>query len=150
METLNCIKKRKSVRSFSNKKIPREVIEKIIDAGKAAPSAGGLASQRFFIADKKEEKEKLARIAWDQDFIAEASHIIVIFADEEKVTRRYGSRGKFYAVCDGSAAVENILLAVTDLGLGSVWVGAFDDIALKRFFRTDFTPIAILPIGYEK
>lgn len=149
MDTLDCINKRRSIRSFSSKKVSKEIIEKIIEAGKAAPSAGGLVSQRFFVTEKAEEKEKLANIA-GQDFVADASHIIVVFADEKKVSARYGKRGEFYAVCDGSAAVENILLAVTALGLASVWVGAFDDDALKKFFKTELKPIAILPIGYEK
>ena len=150
MDTLDCIRKRRSIRSFSSKKVPDDIIEKLIEAGRAAPSAGGLASQRFFVVSKKDEKEKVAEIANGQNFVADASHIIFVFVDENKIRTRYGKRADFYAVCDGSAAVENILLAVTALGMASVWVGAFDDDALRKFFKTGLRPIAILPIGYQK
>lgn len=55
-----------------------------------------------------------------------------------------------YAVCDCAAAVENMLLAATDLGLGSCWIGAFDEKRLKEKLETESKPIAIIPIGYER
>lgn len=149
MQTLDAIKKRRSVRSYASRKIPKDLINKIIEAGKSAPSAGGLRTQRFFLVENEDERKRLAEIAWGQDFIAEAPVVIVVFVDESRSKARYGKRGEFYSVCDGSASVENILIAATDLGLGSCWVGAFDDEALKKFFNTDLKPIAIIPIGYE-
>ncbi len=150
MDALECIKKRRSVRSFSNRVVPKDAIEKILEAGKSAPSAGGLESQRFFLADKQKDKEKLAEISFGQKFVADASHVIAVFADAEKTKARYGERGNFYTICDGAAAVENILLAATELGIGSVWVGKFDDGELKNFFKTSMKPIALIPLGYEK
>ena len=148
MDALEAIKKRKSVRSFSSKKIDKETIDKIMEAGKGAPSAGGLNTQKFFVFTDEKDKESLAQIAYGQEFVAKAPLVVVVAVDEKKSKSRYGNRGEFYSVCDGSAAVQNILLASTAFNLGSCWVGAFDDNALKKFLKTEAKPIAIVPIGY--
>ncbi len=149
MEALDAISKRRSVRSFLSRPVSRPLLDKIIEAGKAAPSAGGLETQRFIVIEGSAEKGALAGIAFGQKFVAEAPAAIVVLADEKKSKGRYGGRGSFYSVCDGSAAVQNMLVAATALGLGSCWVGAFDDDALKALLKTSLRPIAIIPIGYE-
>lgn len=148
MDVFECIKRRHSTRKFLDKDLEEWMIKKIIEAGMSAPSAGGLRSQQFFVVKDKQEKEVLSRMCFDQGHVAQAPVVIVVFSDEERIRKRYGERAKFYAICDGSASTQNILLVATALGLGSCWVGAFDDEALKEFFSTSMLPVSVIPIGY--
>ncbi|MBS3056600.1 MAG: nitroreductase family protein [Candidatus Aenigmarchaeota archaeon] len=149
METSKAIMTRKSVRNFKKAMISQEIIDKLLRAGKYAPSAGGLQSQSFLVFTKTEDKQDLSLICYNQDFMENASAIIIVLVDEERIKRKYGVRGSFYAICDGAAAGQNILLIATDLDLGSCWIGAFDEGELKRFLKTELKPVIVIPVGYE-
>ena len=154
MDFWQVIKNRKSVRSFDpDKDVTEEQIGKIIEAGKRAPSAGGIYPVEFLVIKEKEGKERLAKAAFGQNFIAGAPVVVVIVVDVKKVLSRYRERGeKLYAIQDGAVAAENMLLAVTALGLSSCWVGAFDEGEVKEILNLSDNkrPQAILPIGYSK
>lgn len=150
MDAIDCILSRRSVRKFKKDMIPEAEINLIVDCAKSAPSAGGLNSQNIVVVKDEKTKLALAQAALNQMFIAEAPVVFVVLVDEEKVMRYYGERGRFYAICDGSAATENILLAATALGLGSCWIGAFNEKEVKRILNTNLRPIALIPVGYEK
>lgn len=144
------IKKRKSFRDFKEEKIEREKIEKILEAGSLAPSAGNIKDYRFFIVEEKETKEKLAQAALNQRFLAKASIIIVVGSDLEVVYLNYGKRGiELYSICDAAAACQNILLAVEALDLKACWVGAFDEERVKEILGLEkqIRPIALIAIG---
>lgn len=152
MELFEAIKKRRSVRRFEpQKEVARGLVEKLLEAAVEAPSAGNLQVWRFWVVSNKELKEKLAQAAYYQDFVALAPVVIVVGADLDQAFRGYGERGKnVYALQDTAAAAENILLAASDLGLGSCWVGAFDERAVSEVLGLppSIRPLAILPIGY--
>lgn len=152
MELFEVIKKRRSVRRFEkNKEVSRELIEKLLAAAVEAPTAGNLQVWHFWVVLNSDLKEKLARAAYFQQFVAEAPVVIVVAADLNQASKGYGERGKnVYALQDTAAAVENILLAACDLGLGSCWVGAFDESAVSQILGlpSNIRPLAILPIGY--
>jgi len=151
LDLFKAIKTRRSVRSFKPQPIPSDLLEQIIESGIAAPSAGNMEPRVYILVQDPQVKRGLARAALGQSFIAEAPAVIVVCADTERSAARYGERGRrFYSLLDSAAAVQNILLAAHALGLGSCWVGAFDDgevasvLSLPRIVR----PVAILPIGY--
>lgn len=152
MDVFEAIKKRRSIRAFdSSKKVKDDQIEKLLEAGRWAPSAGNLQSRFFVVVKDQKIKTELARAAMGQEFVGEASVIFVICADLEISRQRYGSRGEtFYAFLDGAIAAQNIWLEVTELGLGAVWVGAFDKDEVARILALtkNLYPIAILPVGY--
>ncbi len=150
MEVFQAIKNRRSVRNFLEKEISEEKEEKLIDALLWAPSAGNLQSRKFYFIKNNETKEKLAKAAFSQNFISLAPLVVVGCADL-RVERQYGKRGKeIYSICDVAVAIENMMIEAVELGLGSCWVGAFDDKEVKRILNLpDFLlPIAIVPIGY--
>jgi SagB-type dehydrogenase family enzyme len=92
----------------------------------------------------------LVKAAGGQSFIAQAPVAIVVCTDAGRSAERYGERGtNLYCIQDTAAAVENILLAATALGLGACWVGAFDDSAVAGVLQLSATlhPVAIVPIG---
>ncbi len=149
-ECIQLLFERVSIRKFRSDDIDDDTLKLILEAGNAAPSAGNLQARDFVVVRSEEKKLKLAKAALKQMFIAEAPVVVVVCANYPRSVRVYGQRGKLYAEQDATAAVENILLAVTALGLGAVWVGAFDEeevaeiLDLPEYVR----PIAIIPIGY--
>jgi len=152
MKVFEAIKKRRSIRKFnSTKEVTDEQIEKLLEAARWAPSAGNLQSWFFVVVRDSKIKEQLVGAARGQDFIAEASVIIVSCADLERSSSRYGNRGSsLYAFQDATIATQNLWLATTEMGLGTVWVGAFDEDKVARILNlaSHLRPIAIFPIGY--
>jgi nitroreductase len=150
VDCLEALFSRVSIRKFKPDPIPDELIIKILEAGNSAPSAGNLQARDFIVVKNPDTKLKLAKSAVNQMFIAEAPVVIVVCANYPRSMRVYGDRGKLYAEQDATAAVENILLAVHMLGLGAVWVGAFDEAEVSEILDIPAyaRPIAIIPIGY--
>ncbi len=151
MEFFEVVRKRQSIRKFKEKEVEEEKIRKIIDAAISAPSAGNLQAYEIIIIKSQEKKEQLAEAALGQKFIAEASVVFVVCANENRSARIYGKRGKeLYCINDASIAAAYVELAATALGLGSVWVGAFDDISIRKIINAPphVRPIAIIPVGY--
>lgn len=151
METQECIKTRRSVRKYKDTPIDWEKIFQILNAGKFAPSAGNIQNWKFIVVRKEEIRKKLAEAAFDQEWMDNAPVHIVVVGEPEKGARFYGARGeRLYTIQNCASAVENMLLAANDLGLGSCWVGAFDEAKVKRALNMteDVIPQAIITIGY--
>ncbi len=149
-EKLDIIFRRVSIRKFENRDVDDEILNLILEAANAAPSAGNLQARDFIVVKSRETKERLAKAALKQMFIAEAPVVVVVCANYPRSMRVYGERGRLYAEQDATAAVENILLAVTALGLGAVWVGAFDEMEVAKILNLPeyVRPMAIIPLGY--
>ena len=151
LDVFEAIKDRRSVRVFKSKPISRNIINRILEAAQWAPSAGNCQARDFIIVDDVEIKRRLCDAALGQSFIEKAPIDIVVCANEERSSRRYGDRGReLYCLLDAASAVQNILLAVHALGLGACWVGAFNDIAVANVLNLShwLRPVAIIPIGY--
>jgi len=150
MEVFEAILKRRSIRKFEKKEIPKEKIEKLKDALIWAPSAGNLQARKFYFIFNEEIKKKLAMAALNQNFIAQAPLVIVGCCDLEKISW-YGERGRnLYTICDVSAAIENLLLMATAEGLGTCWVGAFNEKEVSKILNLpkNERPIVIVPVGF--
>jgi len=91
-----------------------------------------LQSWEFVIVKTRGQKEKIANAAFGQDFISDA-HFVVVCADQS----------------DTAAAIENILLTVTQKGFGACWVGAFDENMLREIINcpAHVKPVAVIPVG---
>jgi nitroreductase len=150
MDLKEAIKNRHSVRRFSNKKLPKELISEILEYAHLAPSAGNLQARDFIIVDDENQKINLAKASLDQMFMAEAPVNIVVCANLNRISP-YGYRGKgLYCIQDSAAAVEHILLLAVDKGLSACWIGAFDEDAVSQILELPphIRPVAIIPIGY--
>jgi len=150
MSILEIIKSRRSVRKFQRKEIPEKIIDKLIEALIWAPSAGNLQSRKFYFVFNQKIKEKLVEAALGQNFIAQAPLVIIGCTDKEKVDY-YGERGEnLYSICDVSASIQNLILLASDLGLGSVWVGAFNENEVVKILNlpNNLRPIVLVPVGY--
>ena len=143
-------RRRYSCRRFAEAPLTPAQIEHILEAAVWAPSAGNLQPWRFVVAGSAELKRSLARAA-GQEFVAEAPLVIAVCAVARESAPRYGERGtSLYCLQDTAAATQNILLAATELGLGSCWVGAFDEAAAAAALDLPaaWRPIALVPVGH--
>lgn len=150
LDVFEAIRNRRSVRRYLRDPIPKETVEELLSAAIQAPSAGNAQPWRFIVVWDQKLREGLAAAAFGQGFLAEAPVVIVVCADLERAKRAYRERGEqLYCLQDTAAAIQNLLLAATAKGLGTCWVGAFDEgrvtelLGLPRGLR----PVALIPVG---
>jgi nitroreductase len=150
MHILKAIKERRSIRDFQKKEIPDDIVDNLIDALIWAPSAGNLQARKFYFVKNDVIKKKIAISALKQHFLAEAP-IVVVGCTDSRISYRYGERGiSLYSIQDVSCSLMGMMLVAYENGLGSVWVGAFNEDAvsdilkLQKFLR----PVALVAIGY--
>jgi nitroreductase len=151
MDYFDVIANRRSVRAYQPKPVEPEALARILEAANRAPSAGNLQAYEIVVVREAAARARLARAALGQDFVAEAPLALVFCADAWRSAAKYGDRGRsLYGIQDATIAATHALLAATALGLGSVWVGAFDDRAVAEVIGAPdhARPVAILSIGY--
>ena len=150
MDCIETINKRRSIRKFKNTDIGKENIDILLKAAQAAPSAGNMQGRDFIIVTDRTIKRELVVAARGQHFIASAPIIIVAVANIKRSSGRYGSRGELYAIQDATASVMNIMLAATNIGLGTCWIGAFDEEIVRDILHIPVgeRPVAMVPIGF--
>jgi nitroreductase len=152
MNTLEAINARRSIRKYVDRPVEFEKLTTIMDAAIKAPSAGNLQDWKFILVTDRGMIKQVSTYSLDQYWIQTAPALIVVCAVPEKHEMYYGLRGKrLYNIQDCAAAMENILLASTELGLGSCWIGAFEEEKIRTLFTIppDVRPQAILTIGYS-
>jgi nitroreductase len=152
MEFDEVLRNRRSVRDFEDATVEEEKLIKILDAGRLAPSAGGLQDVKFILVRDEGRKMAIARACFNQNWMFGAGALIIVCSDQELLVRKYGAHGKRSSISNAAAAIENMLLQTESLGLGSDWIDVFDDVEMKRLLmipdRIDV--VAVIPIGYYK
>jgi len=145
------VKRRRMCREYSDRDVPQEKLDRILDLASRYPSAGHTEPQEFIVVRDQQVKENLARAALEQMFVARAPLVIVVVSDIRRSARRYGERGvRFFSIIDGAFVAMLILLAVVNEGLGACFVGSFYDQEVQEVLGLprDVRPIGIIPIGY--
>lgn len=151
MDVFDAIRGRHSVRDYLNKEISEELVKKLLSAAIMAPSAGNRQAWEFIIVRDPTTKNALARAAYDQGFIARAPVVIVVCANQLRSAERYGARGvELYCIQDSAAAIQNLLLAAYSMGIGTCWVGAFNESMASKLLQIPegIRPVALIPVGY--
>lgn len=151
MKLSDAIQKRRSVRSFKDKKVDYRDVFDCLDSTLRAPMAGGYFSLSFLILDQKEDIKKIAEYA-EQDFIKDAKYIVMFVTNATATKKLYKERADSYLSQQAGAAIQNFLLSITQKGLSTCWIGHFNEERLKRKFQIPASKKveAIFPIGYEK
>lgn len=144
METLEIIKKRRSIREYKDKPIPKEALEKMIDAARFAATARNIQPWEFVIIAEAATLKKLGELAENARFLAQAKACIAVFCSDTK-----------YYLEDGCAATCNILLAATSLGIGSCWVAGDKKPYCKEVTKlfnvpSSFKLVSLIALGYPK
>jgi nitroreductase len=152
MNTLDAINARRSIRKYLDKPVEFEKLTTILDAAIKAPSAGNLQDWRFILVTDRTLIKQVTGYSIEQYWIQTAPVLVIVCAIPEKHEMYYGLRGKrLYNIQDCAAAIENLLLAATDAGLGSCWIGAFEEEKIRALFAipVDVRPQAIISLGYS-
>lgn len=139
------------MRKFKDREVTNEEVGELLRAMKWAPSAGNKQPWEVVVVRDDDIQEELAEIALEQYWIEGAPVIMVVCVDEEKAEHTYGGRGReLYGVQATAAAIENMLLRATEMGLGTSWVGAFNEgeASVALDCSDHIRPVAIIPVGY--
>jgi nitroreductase len=151
MEFFDVIKNRYSIRTFSDQPIEPEKLQKILETANLAPSAGNLQAYEIYIVADAKKRDGLSCAALAQEYIAVAPIALVFCTHPELTEGRYTERGtRLYTVQDATISCAFAMLAATALGLGSVWVGTFDEKVVRLIIGAPESqvPVVILAIGY--
>jgi nitroreductase len=172
MEFQDVIRKRKMVRSFEDRPVPHEVVERVLANAQKAPSAGFSQGWGFLVLEGKEETARYWDALWPRDRRTEwgwpdlfnAPLLIVCLSNKMQYLRRYAEPDKgwtdmderrwpvpYWDIDTGMAALLMLLTAV-DAGLGAVFFGVFDQAKLRATFGvpSEYTAVGVIAIGYPK
>jgi len=151
MNIFEAMMARMSVRKFEKVPVDDKLVGVMLYMATQSPSAGNVQEWEFVVVKDKDLKKKIADAALHQDFLADAPVVIVVCANLEKISLKYSKRGELlYSIQDTANAAMAILLAAHALGLGSCWVGSFDEERVKDILELPekLRPLVILPVGY--
>lgn len=146
MEFLELAKERYSVRKFSDKKVEKEKIDTILEAGRVAPTAVNYQPQRILILDSKESLEKL-KLCTKCHFNATLAMLVCY---DSSVSWKRACDQEDEGIIDASIVATHMMLQIHELGLGATWVGNFDVDLIKKLFNIpeNIVPEILFPIGY--
>ena len=150
MDFFDVVQARQSVRAYADRAVEPGSLKRILEALNRAPSAGNLQAYEVILVRHPDRKRALVEASGGQDFVGAAPIVLVFCAHPARSAPRYHERGeRLYSIQDATIACTYAMLAATALGLGTVWVGAFDDEAVRTSLDLPkgWLPVAILPVG---
>jgi nitroreductase len=144
---IESIKTRKSVRAYLDKPVEDEKINLVMEAARLAPSASNKQEWRFVIVREPETRKKLAEKAGRQAFVAEAPVVIAACAETDGHVMPCGQLS--YPI-DVAIALDHISLAAVELGLGTCWIGLFDEKLVKEALGIpeEIRVVELMTFGY--
>jgi len=151
MDFFRIVDERRSMRKYADTPVDEAKLQKILETANKAPSAGNLQGYEIYLVRSLEQRQALVKAAWDQEFLAEAPVVLIFCTNPSRLVERYQERGSgLYCIQDATIACAFSMLAAKALGLDSVWVGAFDEEAVRKIVHipANLRPIAMLPVGY--
>jgi nitroreductase len=145
---MEAIRGRRSTRSFLDRPVEEEKLEKILEAGRLAPSARNMQDWRFIVVRDEATRQRLAEAARNQEFVGQAPVIIAACGTSDLVM----TCGQPAYAVDVAIAVDHMTLAAFSLGLGSCWIGAFYEDQVKKILGVpnEVRVVALLPLGYPE
>jgi nitroreductase len=151
MDFYEVVRTRRSVRSYRPDAVPPEVLHRVLDAARIAPSGSNRQPTRLIVVQDQATREQLAKLCHDQAFVA-AAPVVVIACGRDIKFNRGEWMGRYSMIVDVVIAVDHLSLAARAEGLGTCWIGSFDGPALKRFLALpeDVEVVAVMPLGYPE
>lgn len=149
MKVLDVIQKRRSVRKYKEDPIPEKDLMRVLEAARLAPSGKNFQPWKFIIVKDKALKEKLAQASAGQFFMAEAPIIIVGCGFPDNCYAHMGRYMKSWSV-DVTIALEHLILQAQEEGLGTCWIGSFEEEEVKAILNIpeNVKVLALTPLGY--
>lgn len=145
MDILNLLKSRRSVRIYQDKPVPHDLLLQILEAGRWAPTGANLQPWHFIVVTDPETRKEIGKVA--RFFFIKSSHVekapvvLVLGFDTQK-----GKYGRY----DATLAGGNMMTMATSLGLGTCWIGAFEEPRVKEILEIpkNIDVIALITLGY--
>ena len=146
MDVYQAIRTRKSVRAYATQEVSDETLTRILEAARLAPSASNGQEWRFVIARDAATRAKLCQAARGQRFVEQAPVVLACCAETNE---RVLSCGHLAYTIDVAIAVDHITLCATAEGLGTCWIGAFDEQEVREILGIppQIRVVALLPLG---
>jgi len=146
MDVFEAIKNRRSVRDYRAASVPKEKLNKVLEAARLAPSAHNEQEWKFVVVKNLEKRREVSEAA-GQSFIAEAPVIIAAVATDPEHIMSSGVPA--YAV-DLAIAVEHMALQAVEEELGTCWIGAFGQEEVKKVLNIpdEYKVVALMPLGF--
>ena len=143
MSLVDTIISRRSVRRYSGKNVPEDVLKKILEAGRQAPSASNVQPWRFIVLTDEDIKEELSHGRWNT-FIKDSAFTIVGCG---YVGDDYGRK---WSTIDTTIALQNMVIAAWALGIGSCWIGDFREEHVKKLLSIPdgWKVVCLISFGY--
>lgn len=151
MEFTELINARESVRRYDpGRPVPKEVIERILDAGRIAPSAKNLQPWKFLVISSPPLLEKV-KGCYKRDWLLDAPHIVVAVGLKDQAWVR-GYDGYNSVETDVTIAMTHIILAAENEGIGACWIAAFDPDCMSEVIKPSDNQViyGMTPLGYPK
>jgi len=149
MDFYDVIKTRRSVRSFKPGAIPDAVLERVLDAARIAPSGSNRQPWKFIVVRDAKLKDKLVISCHDQRFLAQAPVVIAACGRDIEFDRG-DWMGEHSMIVDVTIAMDHLILAARAEGLGTCWIGSFNNDQIKELLHVPdrWEIVALTPLGY--
>ncbi|MDQ7823511.1 MAG: nitroreductase family protein [Candidatus Eremiobacteraeota bacterium] len=149
MELYEVMSTRRSIRKYRPDAVPEEILARVLEAVRIAPSGSNRQPWKFVITRDKAVRQQLVAACNKQAFIAEAP-LLIVACGLPLTSNRGGFMGEFSVLIDVSIAVDHLTLAARNEGLGTCWIGAFDHKAVKEILGIpeEIKVVALIPLGY--
>jgi nitroreductase len=147
MDVFKAIETRRSIRKYQTRNVEDEKIDKIIESARIAPSAANRQEWKFLVVKDQKIRDKLVEACNGQKFVAQAPVSIIACSTESE---RKMPCGQYAYTVDLSIALSFMILEATELGLGTCWLGAFNEEMVKSVLDIpeEIRVVGITPVGY--
>jgi nitroreductase len=142
-DALDAIARRTSTRDYKPTPIPRATVEKLLEAARLSPSANNVQPWHFIVVTDAEKRKALSKGIYAK-FLKNTPAVIALCGDQQASPKWY--------VVDVALAGENMVIAATAEGLGTCWIGSFEEKDVKELLAVpeNFRVVALLAVGYAK
>jgi len=143
MDVFDAIQMRRSVRSYQDRPVAQESLNRVLEAGRLAPSANNLQPWHFVVVTDGRKREELSHGRWAK-FLKECPVVIVGCGDQRASPK--------WHVIDVAIALQQMVIAATAEGLGTCWIGSFDEGVVRSSLGIpdNYKVVAMLAVGYPK
>jgi nitroreductase len=147
LDVFEAVRTRRSIRRYQDKPVEKEKLVRVLEAARLSPSACNNQPWHFIAVTDNAVREKLFP-AYSQDWFIKAPAIIVACSTPSKAWRRWD--GEEYWKVDAAIAMQSLILVAHELGLGTCWIGAFNEDRVKKALNIpkEVRVVAMTPLGY--
>ncbi|MBW6518621.1 MAG: nitroreductase family protein [ANME-2 cluster archaeon] len=147
MDVQKAIQLRRSIRAYDPREVEEDKLMRVLESGRLSPSAGNRQERRFIVIKNANTRKLLGEAAGNQRFVAEAPVVIAACSVEKEYVM---SCGQLAYPIDTAIAVDHMTLQAVEEGLGTCWIGAFNEKKVKEILQIpdDVRVVSLLPLGY--